>query len=221
MLPDLLGFQSTHLLFGRIGRTSTRPINVRALVCSPPEQAFFPRDATNIDDLTDISSSQSEQSFTRAMEQLPTCGRGGEPSVLEWNLPYREKHSHIGSIDQDAEPSEVLADQPKEPSKFLTIPYIGILAVDFTGPLLNATAGSTESWRPPIATSAPSFEELARTTEPRSGEMLRVPARLESLAGPVRASNNLQPTALCDSMGSAGNRAHRAGKRRILDIYDL
>jgi len=33
------------------------------------------------------------------------------------------------------------------------------------------------------------FEELARTTEPRSGETLRVPARLEGLAGPVRASN--------------------------------
>jgi len=31
-------------------------------------------------------------------------------------------------------------------------------------------------------------EDLARTTEPRSGETLRVPARLEGLAGPVRAS---------------------------------
>jgi len=34
-------------------------------------------------------------------------------------------------------------------------------------------------------------EELARTTEPRSGETLKVPARLESLAGPVRAPNRL------------------------------
>jgi len=38
------------------------------------------------------------------------------------------------------------------------------------------------------------FGELARTTEPRSGETRRVPAGLEGLAGPVRASGDLART---------------------------
>jgi len=41
---------------------------------------------------------------------------------------------------------------------------------------------------PSSANIGQTLKELARTTEPRSGETLRVPASLEGLAGPVRAS---------------------------------
>jgi len=49
--------------------------------------------------------------------------------------------------------------------------------------LVEGRPAATVGFRP----VADTVDELARTTEPRSGETLRVPASLEGLAGPVRA----------------------------------
>jgi len=55
-------------------------------------------------------------------------------------------------------------------------------------PVSTSVTGARTLVDPRLYAVRESFEERARTTEPRSGETLRVPANLEGLAGPVRAS---------------------------------